>query len=434
MDETSARCAPVPAGAAVPIGRYERPSTLVSVVTSTIIMFSAAPSAADTDPDLADIEAALAADAPELPAAAGSPAQAAAGTPTNPNLAVIADIALAAFSEDEHGQTGAHDPKDNGFNFQQLELAMGAAADPYFRFDASLVFGEFGVELEEAYGTTLSLPWGLQSRFGQFLNRFGRQNSQHPHAWAFADQPFALGRVFGSEGSRGLGVELSWLTPLPWYVELVTATTMADGSATNRSFWGSDNPGVKDPGDVVYLTALKQFFPLDSDWSLAWGLSAMFGPNSTGRDNRSEIFGSDLYLKYRPISSGAGADDTLLSLQSEWIYRRRQVPGDVLQDLSSYTQMTWRWTQRWEVSGRVEYGSPTLDQSGDVAFTDPLDPEWTTTRARLSSALSFSPTEFSRLRAQGSRDALPNASGRDAVWAAFLAVELVVGAHGAHQF
>jgi len=38
-----------------------------------------------------------------------------------------------------------------------------------------------------------------------------------------------LARVFGGEGNRGLGVELSYLTPLPWYVELVASVTGASG-------------------------------------------------------------------------------------------------------------------------------------------------------------------------------------------------------------
>ena len=54
--------------------------------------------------------------------------------------------------------------------------------DPYFRFDSNLVFSQFGVEIEEAYATTLDLPANLQVRAGQFLTRFGRINATHPHA------------------------------------------------------------------------------------------------------------------------------------------------------------------------------------------------------------------------------------------------------------
>src|SRR6185436_1278344 len=102
---------------------------------------------------------------------------------------------------------------------------------------------------------------------------------------------------------------------LPWYVELVGSATRADGEGTARSFFGADNLGVDSLMDLLYVTALKQFFPLSDDWSLAWGLSGAFGPNSTGRDNRSEVYGTDVYLKFRPITYGSY---TIVSLQSEW--------------------------------------------------------------------------------------------------------------------
>ncbi len=384
--------------------------------------------------ELAEIEAALAedsapADATTTPPSATAPAAAGAGAALNPEIAVILDFAAAYFSDEESNlQTGAHDPVENGFNLQQLELALGAAVDPYFRFDANVVFSLFEVELEEAYGTTLGLPGGLQVRFGQLLTRFGRINSTHAHAWDFADQPFAIGRVFGAEGNRGLGVEASWLTPLPWYVELVGSATRADGEASARSFFGAENPGVDEVSDFEYVAALKQFFPLSDDFSMFWGLSGAFGPNPTGRDNRTEIYGTDLYLKYRPITR---ASSTVVTLQTEWLHRRRQVPEDVLTDVSGYAQLAWRFTKRWGTAFRYEYGSP---EDADVAAARAflLDPAWTEDRHRYSANLTFWPTEFSRLRLQGSADS-PTRS-EDPIYAVFLAAELVAGAHGSHEF
>jgi hypothetical protein len=106
------------------------------------------------------------------------------------------------------------------------------------------------------------------------------------------------------------------------------------------------------------------------------------------------------------------------------------VPSDQLQDASGYSQLFWRFDKRWGAAARYEFGSPALDADGDSA-TDPLDPEGTDSRHRVSANLTFGPTEFSRFRLQGSRD-MPG--WRDPIYAAFLAAELVTGAHGAHQF
>ncbi len=357
-------------------------------------------------------------------------ATAAASTPSalNPEISVVTDFALAWFSEDENLQTGAHDPTESGFNFQQLELSIRAPVDPYLRFDAFIVFGLFGVEVEEAYGTTLDLPGGFQARFGQFLTRFGRINATHPHSWDFADQPFALGRVFGAEANRGLGVELSALLPTPWFVEAVASLTTATGEASNRSFLAAAPRRVEGPQDLLAVTALKQFFNVTDAWSLLWGVSAAFGPNATGRNNRTEVYGSDLFLKFRPLTRGSF---TQVRAQTEVFYRRRQVPEDVLWDVSGYSQVAVRFARRWESAARYEYGSTPFSMEGRPTM-DALDPEWTDARHRLSASLSHYPTEFSRFRLQSAAD-LPGYRP-EPIYSAFLTAELVVGAHGSHAF
>ncbi len=411
-------------------------STLArSLLGGLLVALAANPAMAQapaSPPDQAAIERALAADQAQKPAEPVAPTPAST-SPTgwrslNPDLSLILDVAGAYFSRRHNLQAGSHDPTITGFNLQALELAASASVDPYLKFNANLVFTLDGVELEEAYGTTLDLPYRLQARFGQFLHRFGRINSTHPHTWDFADQPFALSRIFGGDGGRGLGVELSWLAPLPWYVEVVGSAQNATGSANARSFLGDQGRTIRTLDDLLYVSALKQFFALSDDWSLFWGVSAAAGPNPTGRRNHSNVFGTDFYVKFRPITVQSF---TIVSLQAECFYRRRQVPGDVLADLDGYAQLFWRFAQRWGLGGRYEYGSPAWNLAGHLAVEEPLDPAWTSSRHRVAAAVTHWPTEFSRFRLQLSRD-LPGWT--PSIWSAFLAAELVTGAHGAHTF
>jgi hypothetical protein len=113
------------------------------------------------------------------------------------------------------------------------------------------------------------------------------------------------------------------------------------------------------------------------------------------------------------------------------LYRRRQVPDALLQDVDGYTQLLWRFAQRWATAARWDYGSPAFDTDGNTVNDDPLDPQWTAARHRVSANLTHYPTEFSRFRLQASRD-MPG--WRDPIWAVFLAAELVTGAHGSHPF
>ncbi len=338
----------------------------------------------------------------------------------NPAMSFILDVAAGYFTIDTPDQRGAHDPSRTGFTFQQLELSVNANVDPFFRFDANLVFGEFGVEIEEAYASTLRLPGNFQLRAGQFLTRFGRINGTHPHQWSFMDQPLVNAKFFGGEGSRGLALEVSWLAPLPWYLELVASSGNPTGDCCARSFLGDAEIPLTGPEDLLYTLALEQFIPFDPSWSLSVGLSSQLGPNNTGPGNRSVIHGADLYLRYRPVDS---TERAALSWQTEVMFRSRQVPGDLLQDLGLYSQLVWNLSLRWELGLRYEFVTGVAE--------DPLDLDWDAERQRYAAQVTFYPSHFSRVRAQVNHD-YPRYA--EAYWAFLVNLEVLVGAHGAHQF
>lgn len=393
-----------------------------------------APAAAEDElspEELKALEAALAQDAD---AAAAAQADAGTSAPNmaapsqaarifqsmNPDISVIMDVAGAYFS-DEPLQVGAHDPNKTGFTLQQLELHIGSSVDPFFRMDANIVFALFGVEVEEIFATTTALPGNLQLRAGQFLTRFGRLNSTHPHSWSFLDQPLVNGKFFGGEGSRGLGLEASWLTPLPWYVELVGSVNNADGACCARSFYGGQDLGVDGPSDLLYTLALKQFFELGQRWMLLVGLSGQLGPNPSGKDNRTEIYGADVYLRYRP---GGANNRSFFEWQTELMHRRRQQPGALLVDSGLYSQIVWQVDQQWGFGLRYELVEGVDD--------DPLDPDWSQARQRVALQGSFYPSHFSRVRGQLMWDQ-PRWRA-ESFWGAMLGLEILVGAHGAHNF
>ena len=120
---------------------------------------------------------------------------------------------------------------------------------------------------------------------------------------------------------------------------------------------------------------MKQFFPLGDDWSLLFGVSAANGPNAASLDARTDVFGVDVYLKYRPVSE---ASPPVVSLQAEWLYRKRHVAGDVLHDTGGYAQLLWRFLPRWGAAARYEFATPALSGGRPVV-------SWTCTSERLGS-------------------------------------------------
>src|SRR3954462_8619309 len=137
-------------------------------------------------------------------------------------------------------QPGGHDPKVRGFTVQNLETTFDGKVDPYFRAQANIVMqldssGDTSIETEEAYFETMSLPWNLQVKGGQFLTEFGRMNPTHPHTWDFVDMPLVNARLLGEDGLRNPGARISWLAPTPFYSELFFAIQNSQGS-TAHSF------------------------------------------------------------------------------------------------------------------------------------------------------------------------------------------------------
>src|SRR5256714_6159510 len=123
-------------------------------------------------------------------------------------------------------EVGDHDPQQRGFNARNIELAFDGAVDPYFEGFANIVFkldndNQTEVEVEEAFMQTTSLPFNLQLKAGQFFAAFGRINAVHPHAWEFVDAGIVSGRFLGPDGLRGVGAQMSWIVPVPWYSQLI---------------------------------------------------------------------------------------------------------------------------------------------------------------------------------------------------------------------
>src|SRR5213076_793495 len=152
-----------------------------------------------------------------------------------------------AYSSDKHLdriEVGDHDPMQRGFNARNIELALDGAVDPYFEGFANIVFkldndNNTDVEVEEEYMQTTSLPFNLQVKAGQFFSAFGRLNPVHPHAWEFVDTSLVNGLFLGPDGLRGVGAQISWTLPLPWYSQLIFASQNGRGG-TGFSF---RNPG-----------------------------------------------------------------------------------------------------------------------------------------------------------------------------------------------
>jgi hypothetical protein len=354
----------------------------------------------------------------------------------NPDISLDGLFDFSQFNKDTPSSwSGGHDPKENGFTTQQVELTFGSVVDPYFRADANLVLvpenGKVNVEIEEAYATSLDFPWNLQLKAGAFFTAFGRNNPVHPHAWDFVNKPLVLGRMFGGDGLRNPGLQLSWLSPLPWYSEVITSAQNSTGG-TAASF-RADAGNMRAANDVMALLKWNNFFDLSDQLAMNLGTSFITGPNATPLVRRTtKISGGDLYLKYRIPSSMS-----YVGLQFEALNRNYDTADRTLQDWGWYGQLVWRLPEpwhRWVLGLRYDWlsnkpiGSP--NTSNGIDQTIPVDTDGAK-RYRVSPNITFFPSEFTKVRLQYDYDKQENITAQQAINLEF---EFIIGAHGAHKF
>src|SRR5947199_7926958 len=253
------------------------------------------------------------------------------------NISLDGLFALAYSSaRDLHNiEVGDHDPQQRGFNARNTELAFDGAVDPYFEGFANIVFkldndNETDVEVEEAFMQTTSLPYNLQLKAGQFFAAFGRLNPVHPHAWEFVDTSLVNGLFLGPDGLRGVGAQISWTLPLPWYSQLIFASQNGRGG-TGFSFRNPGEDGmffdrittdreVRGLQDFVWIPRFENSFNLSETQTVLAGVSGAFGSNETGANSRTQIYGGDFLYKWKSARAEGGFP--FVKWQTEFMYRR----------------------------------------------------------------------------------------------------------------
>jgi outer membrane receptor protein involved in Fe transport len=380
-------------------------------------------------------------------------AQAAVRSGFNPDISLILQGKYARLDDIEHRHiTGfmpaghAHDAA-RGFSLDHTELVMSASVDPYFRGYFNLALVDEEVEIEEAWFQTTSLGNGLSLKGGRFLSGLGYQNEQHPHAWDFADNSLMYRALFG-EAYGNDGVQLKWVAPTELFIELgAEAGRGANFPGTDRNTNGAGSTALFGHlgGDVgasnswraglSYLTAKASEREGELENSLEADVDTLFS-------GKSKTWVADFVWKWAPNGNAAERNfkfateyfrrtergslcehddvDGGCALFTDEAYRSRQS--------GYYAQGVYQFMPRWRSGYRYDRLNP-----GTVDFgSNPLDLATTDYKpTRHSLMLDYSPSEFSRLRLQYSKDKSMESVSENQ-W--FVQYIHSLGAHGAHRF
>ena len=159
----------------------------------------------------------------------------------------------------------------------------------------------------------------------------------------------------------------------------------------------------------------------------------MIGPNNSGPSASTQIYGFDLYWKWKSATAHQGFP--FVSFQTEALYRRYEaaerisaeeptvtLPAETLKDQGVYSQVMWGIKPRVVAGLRGEFAG------GDAAA---FDTALRADRFRLSPNLTWYPTEFSKVRLQYNYDDREGIGSDHSAWVQF---EFLLGAHAAHKF
>jgi hypothetical protein len=384
----------------------------------------------------------------------------------NPAFSLILQGSLNSYSEDPEsyrlpgfqvgGEAGL---APEGLTLDETELVASASVDQLFYAETTIALHEdeedgTEVDVEEAFFEPMLLPAGLGGRAGRFYSDIGYLNRIHTHAWDFRDEPLVY-RAFLGKQYRDDGVQLNWTAPSDLYIN-VGAETLA----------GKEFPAGK--SESVFGDVQSLFIDVGGDVgsSHAWqaGLSALkadvhdregghgHGDGDGGGSSfsgDSDLYIADLVWKWAP--NGNPRERNFI-FQTELFYRDEDGPVDFREDGNRarldydgeqkglYAQGIYQFMPQWRIGARYDW----LDADNDLRITDLggfTDPDEVIEESgfddeghnpeRYSIMLDWSPSEFSRLRAQYNRDE-SRPDDTDHQWS--LQYIMSLGAHGAHEF
>ena len=303
-------------------------------------------------------------------------------------------------------QDSSRDNAVDGLRLQETEIQFSSDVDTYFTakalFSVAQENGEYGIEPEEAYVETTSIPYAI-IRAGKSKMPIGKHNQLHSHAFPFINPPLVNEVLLGEEGLNETGIGVSALIPFSWFSEFTIDYTQGE----NENLFNSD---IK--SDKAFIGRFKNLWDLSDSLTLELGLSQAQGKNSDHLD--TSLYGADLTLKWRPVDGGKYHS---FEWSSEYLEKDRK--GAVDGQLAGIvTYLKYQMAQRWYAQYRYD----------ELGFNKA---NAANKSKRNTFLVAFIPSEFSgiRLQYESIDDNQPEVDNKIS-----LQLNISIGAHPAHSY
>jgi hypothetical protein len=351
------------------------------------------------------------------------------------NARLLPDVSAVGDLIGDLSPDGSTQEDGTRFGVRELELALQAAVDPYFRGDVFLGFSDAeGVHIEQAFLTTTAVP-AVELRLGRILMPFGKINTTHRHDLHTIEYPWVVQTFLGAEGLKGTGLYLSRVfAPFGFYQELQATAVDRLGETPEELI--TDEPPNKDLDGLGFSARLRNYWDLSQSSNVELSASAVTGkveqpyglpvlpPNAI--NVRQSIVGADLTFRWRPLQEGLYRS---FIAQVEFMRQFNERVSDPAftgpnRDFDgAYAFARWQLTRRLHLGARYDW------------LEDPLSAGATLNAG--SGYLEWFPSEFSKLMLAYER-LMPGApSGTpkpDATDRILLQAAFAIGPHKPHPF
>jgi hypothetical protein len=330
-----------------------------------------------------------------------------------------------------------------GFDLGETEITLSANVDHLFYGQATLSIGEGATEVEEAFFQTTALGHGLTVTGARYFSAIGYWNAIHRHAWDFQDAALVQQSFLG-ENFKMDGLRVSWIAPLPVYLEFgaeggkPVEFPFPDSDHNSNGFqtWSlfahlGDDIGASSSYrfGIWWMQAKNQV----TDQPLA--ALDFTGVTNTLTGGYNKLWGLDFVYKWAPNGDPSYRN---FKLTAEWMHR--SLDGTLTSGVDTgaftanqsgwYVQGVYQFHPYWQVGLRYDQlAEGSYDLGSGLEATGLAPPDFTP--KRWSAMVDWSPSEFSRFRLQYNQDKSQQGI-TDNQW--FLQYILSLGTHGAHRF
>ncbi|MCP5557249.1 MAG: hypothetical protein H7A55_05810 [Verrucomicrobiaceae bacterium] len=234
-------------------------------------------------------------------------------------------------------QVGHHDPNRNGFTWQNVEFGLSGRFNKYLE-----AFGTYASNVDsEGHWAGIYEEWFLklqnldagglgqfELRGGRIYNRFGLQNTYHPHGFDWADQYLVNARLLGDDSLTIIGGDVTWRLPVAWTSQLDVAVGIAPDSHSHhhgaREIEGARfDPEAAAFDDVMTVANWTNIYNYNDFHQFRAGVSGGWGDNQSGRS--TSIYGA--HFEYQWRENGLELGGRYFRWRNEVMWRRWAAGG-----------------------------------------------------------------------------------------------------------